>query len=149
MQDFATFSFFFKQVGSGGTHSLSLHVQAVMNAVDNADRYYRLIGTSKDGVSPQEQAEAFIKEARGWIITKAVSLGGVHAHAPHPSVNPGFGLCFACHRLCLWLLVPVQMLCLPPHSHAWALCGTSQFEGPTVKVQLKVGACSHVPDLAH
>lgn len=70
------------------------------------------MGTSKDGVSPQEQAEAFISEAQGWMVTKAVSLGGCMLPTPPLILLFYLGLLVSACAYGSWLACAC---CVPPH----------------------------------
>jgi hypothetical protein len=47
-------------------------MQVVETAIDNADRYYRVVGSGIDGVSSVEQSRAFKAVAQSWLAKQEV-----------------------------------------------------------------------------
>eukprot|EP00884_Botryococcus_braunii_P018568 jgi/Botrbrau1/5395/Bobra.0346s0055.1 len=45
-------------------------LEAVLTATQNADRYYRLLGLTNEGVSPEAQSQAFKSVAQAWFRRK-------------------------------------------------------------------------------
>jgi hypothetical protein len=64
----------------------------VETAIDNADRYYRVVGSGIDGVSSVEQSRAFKAVAQSWLAKQEVRTLQASQHTQFPFILGGKGL---------------------------------------------------------